>query len=158
MLQKHIVPCDFFRGGGVYNLARFNNCIPYRHPNKNLRPSFSDLHTSLSDHALSLQMKETAESGHSNQAYITHTEAKHAGAMECIETDANMAYITQSEAGAMECIETDANQAYITSSEAQQEYCDAGTMEIHPQAHTIGAPLEAGKELFTDLQNTYLNE
>ena len=65
----------------------------------------------------------------SNQAYITHTEAKHAGAMECIETDANMAYITQSEAGAMECIETDANQAYITTTEAQQKYCDAGTMD-----------------------------
>ena len=45
----------------------------------------------------------------SNQAYITHSEAKHAGAMECIETDAN--------------------QVYITTSEAQQEYCDAGTMD-----------------------------
>ena len=80
--------------GGVLTFEEF--CYVCRHPNKNLRPLFSDLHTSLSDHALSLQMKASPESDDSN--------------------------------------------------------------ESHPQAHTIGAPLEAGKELFTDLQNTYLNK
>ena len=29
---------------------------------------------------------------------------------------------------------------------------------LHPQAHNIGAPLEAGKELYNDLQNTYISE
>ena len=71
----------------------------YRHPNKNLRPSFSDLHTSLSDHTLSLGMKE---------------------------------------------------------SQVEAEGSDQPL--VHPQAHTIGAPLEAGKKLFNDLQNTYINE
>ena len=28
---------------------------------------------------------------------------------------------------------------------------------LHPLANTIGAPLEAGKELYTDLQKTYLH-
>ena len=31
-------------------------------------------------------------------------------------------------------------------------------LPLHPQAHTIGAPLEAGKELYNDLQKTYINE
>ena len=71
----------------------------YRHPNKNLRPSFSDLHTSLSDHTLSLGMKESQ--------------------VEAEESDQPL---------------------------------------LHPQAHNIGAPLEAGKELYDDLQNIYINE
>ena len=71
----------------------------YRHPNKNLRPSFSDVHTSLSDHTLSLGMK---------------------------------------------------------ASQAEAEGSDEPL--LHPQAHIIGAPLEAGKKLFNDLQNTYINE
>jgi hypothetical protein len=31
-------------------------------------------------------------------------------------------------------------------------------LPLHPQAHTIGAPLEAGKDLYNDLQKTYINE
>ena len=81
------------------------NCIysTFRHPNKNLRPSFSDLHTSLSDHTLSLGIKE-----------------------EC----------------------------HTVSERPDQPL----PLPLHPQAHTIGAPLEAGKELYNDLQKTYINE
>ena len=68
-----------------------------RHPNKNIRPSFSDLHTSLSDHTLSLGM--------------------------------------------------------MTESPVAE-----GPVDQHPQAHIIGALLEAGKELYTDLQNKYIND
>ncbi|MCG8625250.1 MAG: hypothetical protein MJE68_25035 [Proteobacteria bacterium] len=75
----------------------------FRHPNKNLRPSFSDLHTSLSDHTLSLGMKE-----------------------EC-----------------------------HTVAEGRDQPLP---LPLHPQAHTIGAPLEASKELYNDLQKTYINE
>ena len=77
------------------------HCIvtSYRHPNKNLRPSFSNLHTSLSDHTLSLGMKE---------------------------------------------------------SQVEAEGSDQPL--LHPQAHNIGASLEAGKELYDDLQNIYINE
>ena len=78
-----------------WSIYNFYSC---RHPNKNLRPTFSDLHTSLSDHTLSLGMKESQSEGPDQP------------------------------------------------------------LPLHPQAHTIGAPLEAGKELFTDLQNIYFNE
>ena len=71
-----------------YCIVLFNNS--YRHPNKNHCPSFSDLHTSLSDHTLSLGMKES------------QVEAE-------------------------------------------------GPDQSHLHPLTIGAPLEAGKELFTDL-------
>ena len=52
----------------------------------------------------------------SNQASTTQ-EVKHDEAVDCIEMDANQAYITHSEtkgAGKKECIKTDANQAYGT--------------------------------------------
>ena len=74
----------------------------FRHPNKNLRPSFSDLHTSLSDHTLSLGMKEECHTGPDQPLPLP--------------------------------------------------------LPLHPQAHTIGAPLEASKELYNDLQKTYINE
>ena len=73
-----------------------------RHPNKNVRPSFSDLHTSLSDHTLSLGMK--------------------------------------------------------TDSPVAEGPHDQPLPLLHPQAHIIGALLEAGKELYTDLQNIYIKE
>ena len=57
-----------------------------------MRPSFSDLHVSLSDHSLSLRMREN------------------------------------------------------------EEVDD----QLHPQAYMLGVPLEAGNELFRDLQKTYL--
>ena len=73
-----------------------------RHPNKNIRPSFSDLHTSLSDHTLSLGMK--------------------------------------------------------TEHPVAEGPADQPLPLLHPQAHIIGALLEAGKELYNDLQKTYINE
>ena len=73
-----------------------------RHPNKNVRPSFSDLHTSLSGHTLSLGMK--------------------------------------------------------TEHPVAEGPVDQPLPLLHPQAHIIGALLEAGKELYNDLQKTYINE
>ena len=77
----------------------------YRHPNKNVRPSFSDLHTSLSDHTLSLGMKEESQ----------------------------------------------------VVAEGRDQPLPL-PLPLHPQAHTIGAPLEAGKELYNDMQKIYINE
>ena len=74
-----------------------------RHPNKNVRPSFSDLHASLSDHTLSMGMK----------------------------TDKNP---------------------------MAEGPADQPLPLLHPQAHIIGALLEAGKDLYKDLQKTYINE
>ena len=69
------------------------NIHPCRNPEKNQRPTFSDLHATLSDRIFALQMKR-----------------------------------------------------------------DEIYNQQNSQAHTIGAPLDASKELFKDLQNTYIHE
>ena len=82
----------------IFNWCLWLYCMHLQASKQEPSSLISDLHTSLSDHTLSLGMKESQSEG-PNQP-----------------------------------------------------------LPIHPRAHTIGAPLEAGKQLFTDLQNTYINE
>ena len=44
----------------------------------------------------------------------------------------------------------------LSQSEDELLFVPEGVTRAHPQASVLGAPLEAGRDLYTQLQNTYM--